>query len=198
MQFVSTVKSEKFSSSDWLRAGALTRAAVLQLERTSESPGRCFKPQVTGPSPQSFWFSRWRIGPEDLHFEQVPRQYWYYYYSGDNTFRKEKKQKTGLETKLDGNYGCICLTSHESLKLSLRFFLCKVEIGYQCSVLLWRLNEELGRGPMAQGLPRDKTQTDVANYCYYYSKHTTADISSSSNIPFPLSLQGILSPKSRS
>lgn len=51
---------------------------------------------------------------------------------------------------------------------------------------------------MAQGPPRDKTQTDVANYCYYYSKHTTADISSSSNIPFPLSLQGILSPKSRS
>lgn len=49
---------------------------VLEFDQAPESLGRFVERQMAGHGPESFWFSRFGIRSENLHFKQVPRCCW--------------------------------------------------------------------------------------------------------------------------
>lgn len=54
------------------KKGITLRAEVHKLKHTSASPGRLVRIQTAGPQPQSFPFTRSKVGPENVHFYQGP------------------------------------------------------------------------------------------------------------------------------
>ena len=47
------------------------RRGDLKLELAPDSPGGLINIQIAGPHPQSFWLSRSRLGPRNVHFEEI-------------------------------------------------------------------------------------------------------------------------------